>query len=141
MKLICSFMDERFIKNRELNRILDKFSSKGNLSNNEREFIEHYSDLKEIDMQDYSHLSSNIIKSKIANLMESNHLVICNLHDRDGLIGERIVSINDDIIQTKNSKIKLKDNVLYNLIYNLECNYYSIEVQDEYYEKLYVNND
>ena len=56
-------MDERFIKNRELNRILDKISSKANLSNNEREFIEHYSDLSEIDLQDYSHLSSNIINA------------------------------------------------------------------------------
>lgn len=138
MKIIYSIMDERFIKNRELNRILDKITSKDNLSSNEKEFMEHYSDLNELDIQDYSYLSSNVIKNKIINLIEQNHVVICNLNDRDGLIGEKIISVKDDILKTDHFEIQIKDNVLYNLIYNIEYNFYSIEVQDEYYEKLYV---
>ena len=138
MKLIYSVMGERFIKNRELNRILDKISSKTILSNNEKEFIQNFSVLNEIDIQDYSHLSSNDIKNKIISLLENKNIVICNIHDRDGLIGERIISINGYLVKTKNYQIDLKDNVLYNLIYKIDSNSYSIEIQDEYYEKLYV---
>ena len=138
MKIILFGMGERSTRNRELNRILDKISSENKLSHIEKEFIEHYSDIDEIDIQDYSLQSHSVISTKLNTLLEKNVVVICNLHDRNGKIGENILSITDNFIYTKNHKIELKDNTLYNLIYNIESKFYSLEVQGEYYEKLYI---
>jgi len=80
---------------------------------------------------------------KVNDLISIGKKVICDLYDRDGKIGLQIVSINDDIegdfsiIKLKGEEtFKLQDNFLYNLIYNIKKNEYSLQIQDEYFEKI-----
>jgi hypothetical protein len=38
-------------------------------------------------------------------------------------------------------KVKLQDNILYNIIYNTNKDEWSLEMEDEFFEKLPVKND
>ena len=97
---------------------------------------------------DYRMLSKESTFTKISNLLEDGKKVICNLVDRDGKIGIQIVKIYnrfDDetcIMTLKNGeKVKLQDNILYNIIYNTNKDEWSLEMEDEFFEKLPVKND
>jgi hypothetical protein len=69
-------------------------------------------------------------------LLESNKKVICDLSDRDGKIGLQILKIENKSILMKNNEIHvLQDKFLYNIIYNNKCSQYSLQEQDEYFEK------
>ena len=72
--------------------------------------------------------------------------VICNLTDRDGKIGEEILSIESEldsefsILKLKNGKFtKLHDKFLYNINFINKKNYYSLTIQDEYFEKIIID--
>lgn len=132
------------IKEIEMNRILDKISKNSKLTKREVSFLTLYNETqnKEED-KDYMMISKNFVVKKVNDLIKLGKKVICDLHDRDGKIGTQILFIEDDIesefsvVRMKNEQShKLHDKFLYNLIYNTKKNEYSLEEQDEYFEKL-----
>lgn len=126
-----------------LNAILSKISKKVELSKSEKDFLDNYSSKTDEDYMDYKMISKDTTVEKINKLLDNNKLVICNIPDRDGPIGKPISSIDNDYrdetcnINFKDGEsTKLKDNFLYNIIYNPDKDNYTLEAHDEYYEKI-----
>ena len=136
------------LKDSELNRILDKISDGLKLTNSEQTFLNKYDSIKEDDLKDFTHLSRETTYQKIRELLDLNKKVVCDLYDRNGKIGLYITSITNNYNEgtcTLNLKggesTKMTDNYLYNLIYNIQKDEYSLEVQDEYFEKIPVKDE
>lgn len=89
--------------------------------------------------KDFMYLSVNSTSTLIAKLLDSGSVVICNLTDRDGVIGLPVKSIDDNHIIMRNLTLDLTDNFLYNLIYDTKKDKHSLEIQDEYFEKITIN--
>jgi len=92
--------------------------------------------------KDFMMMSKNFTYRKVSGLLSKNRIVICNLTDREGKIGDRIISINNnfeldfcELTTNRGQKCILQDRFLYNLIYNNRKNRYSLEEHDEYFEK------
>jgi hypothetical protein len=126
------------LKEIELNRILDKIAINSKLSDRESNFIELYNHSVEED-RDFMYLSKNLTYNKINFLLENNKKVICDLYDRDGKIGLPIISVDNNSIIMKNEKHQLNDRFLYNIIYNNKVSQYSLQEQDEYFEKILID--
>lgn len=130
------------IKEIEMNRILDKISKSKSLTNREKNFLDLYN-YSQDDDKDLMYLSKNTTFKKIKDFLERGKKVICDLHDRDGKIGLEIKDIKNNI-EEETCSLKLKDDsnhelhdkFLYNLIYNIKKNQYSLQEQDEYFEKI-----
>lgn len=142
-KILKYYLFGESIKELEMNRILDKVSSKSKLSEREKRFLDLYQNKNDDEMRDFLYLSKNSTFSKIAYLLEKGKKVICDLHDRNGKIGIPIIEITnsfeDDsctIIMKGNNKHNLHDKFLYNIIYNTKKDEYSLQEQDEYFEKI-----
>jgi len=92
--------------------------------------------------RDFLYLSKSATFKKISEFLENDIKVICDITDRDGKIGIQIVGIESIyfILKDKN-KVKLYDRFLYNIIYNNKRGEYSLQIQDEYYEKIEAKND
>ena len=136
------------IKEIEMNRILDKISKKLNLSTREKKFLYLYNYTKNEDNRDFMLLSKNMVVKKITDLLKKDKTIICDLTDRDGRIGLKIEDINNNIendfcrIVMKNGTThNIYDRYLYNIIYNIKRDQYSLQEHDEYYEKIEANND
>jgi hypothetical protein len=136
------------LKEIEANRILEKISKKKELSDRENRFLELYNHKSEETPKDLMYLSKNTTCERVRNLLDSNMMVICDLSDRNGKIGlpilniENIHSDDDCTLFMRGDEIyKLQDRFLYNLIYNQKLNKYSLQEQDEYYEKINQNNE
>jgi len=147
-KFISYFNLNESLKEIRLNKILDKLSKKQKLSDNEKDFLDNYDRISDEDIMDFKMLSKETTFDKISRLLDENKKVICNLHDRDGKIGLQIISIYNDfgseesILTLKNSqKVKLKDNLLYNILYNSNRNEWSLEMEDEFYEKIPIKDE
>jgi hypothetical protein len=148
-KKFLSYLNIReSLKEVELNKILDKISKKVKLSKREEDFLGKYNDIEDEELKDYTHLSRQNAFERIEKLLNNGKKIICNLYDRDGLIGLEIIKIYNDfenevcILTFKNGEnFKLKDNYLYNIIYNIKKDLYSLEKEDEYFEKIPVKND
>ncbi len=87
-------------------------------------------------------MSGNAAIEKIEEFLDKKVKVYCEISDRDGKINQLIISvdiINLKLIFRRESYI-MEDKFLYNLIYNMEKNFYSLTVQDEYYEKILLDN-
>lgn len=130
------------IKEIEMNRILDKISKSKSLTNREKNFLDLYN-YSQDDDKDLMYLSKNTTFKKIKDFLERGKKVICDLHDRDGKIGLEIKDIKNNIEEETcslklkdDSNHKLHDKFLYNLIYNIKKNQYSLQEQDEYFEKI-----
>jgi hypothetical protein len=99
------------------------------------------------DKVDYMLLTKNAAYDKLIFLIERDVIVICNLSDRDGRIGLPIMDVKNDyerdycLIYTEDINCKMKDSCLYNLIYIIDKDIYSLEVHDEYFEKINIEND
>ena len=146
-KFIKYYLLGETVKEIELNRILDKINSKVKLSKKEINFLNLYQITRDDDMKDFMYLSKNSTFEKIKDLLDKSRRVICDLHDRDGKIGLRIINIENDfeedecILYLKVSEtFVLEDKFLYNLIYNKNKDEYSLQEQDEYYEKIEASN-
>jgi hypothetical protein len=126
------------LKEIELNRILDKIAINSKLSDRESNFIELYNHSVEED-RDFMYLSKNLTYNKVNFLLENNKKVICDLYDRDGKIGLPIIRVDNNSIIMKNEKHQLNDRFLYNIIYNNKISQYSLQEQDEYFEKIMVD--
>ena len=132
-----------------MNRILDKIYRKVNLTDRERGFLELYNyTVNKPEDKDWMMLSKSATSTKIKELIELDRKVICDLHDRNGKIGLQILNIVDDIesdfsiiIMKGEEKHKLQDKFLYNLIYIVKKNQYSLQEHDEYFEKLTVGGN
>lgn len=136
------------LKDSELNRILDKISDGLKLTNSEQTFLNKYDSIKEDDLKYFTHLSRETTYQKIRELLDLNKKVICDLYDRNGKIGLYIISITNnynegtcDLNLKGGETTKLTDSYLYNLIYNIQKDEYSLEVQDEYFEKIPVKDE
>ena len=98
--------------------------------------------------RDFMYISKNYTFNKIQELLDNKKVIICDLHDRDGKIGLKIVGItnsftDDDCIITMKGGIehKLLDKFLYNIIYNTKKDEYYLEEQDEYFEKILTKDE
>ena len=118
------------LKKMELNNIIDTFLKPYNLN------------------RDFVYLSKNASFKKITELLESDIKVICDITDRDGKINIQITGLENNFeketctLTLKNkSKVQLHDKFLYNIIYNIKRKEYSLQIQDEYYEKIESKND
>jgi hypothetical protein len=147
-KLISYLNLKESLKEIELNNILDKISKKMNLSSKEQEFLGKYDYVTDDDLKDFRMLSLQSTFEKIQDLMSKNKRVICNLIDRDGKINTEILSLYSDYENEKftltlkhGEKIELQDNYLYNIIYNLQKDNYSLEAGEQFFEKIKVQNE
>ena len=133
-------------KNMEFEKIMDKISKNKSISKKEKIFLKLFTSKKI--KKDYLYLSKNFTFYKIIELLEEDLIIICNLKDRDGKIGLKILKVENNfeedtckVIMENKVTHNLEDKYLYNLIYNIENNEYSLEEQDEYFEKIEFNND
>ena len=144
-KILQNFRIPESLKEMELNLILDKITKRVRLNGKEKSFLETYKDINDDDLKSFAMLSRLTTVEKINSLIDSKKKIICDLKDRDGKLGLQIVKIENldedevSIINLKDgSTFKMKDNFLYNIIYNLKKDIYSLEASDEFYEKLKV---
>jgi hypothetical protein len=142
-RFIKYYLLKESVKQMEVNKIMDKISKKKTLTKREQNFLELYQSTHKEEIKDYLYLSKNSTFSKVMNLLEKKIKVICNLHDKNGKFGMEIVKIENNfedetciITMVHEENHKLHDKFLYNLIYNNKKNEYSLEEQDEYFEKI-----
>ena len=147
-KIIKYYLLGESLRDIELDRILEKIGKKKKLSERERNFIDLYDATKQDILNDFMLLSKNSTSLKIKELLESNIKIICNLEDKNGVFRLEILDIKNDFESDKstihmkdNEKHNLEDKYLYNLIYNINKKSYSLETQDEYFEKIEANNN
>ena len=147
-RIIKYYLFNESVKEMELNKILDKVSNRKSLTIRERNFLELYKTTREEDMKDFLYISKNSAFKKISELLEIGKKVICDLHDRNGKIGLEITGIENNfeedtcIITMKGEeKHQLHDKFLYNLIYSIKKDEYSLQEQDEYFEKIESKNE
>lgn len=147
-RIINYYIFNKSVKEMELNKILEKVYKKKPLSARERKFLELYQSTREEEMKDYLYLSKNSTFKKVAELLEIKKRIICNLHDKDGAFDDEIVKIENNfeeetctVTMKHGYQHKLHDKFLYNLIYNTKKDEYSLEEQDEYFEKLEKENE
>jgi len=147
-RMIKYYLFKESVKDMELNKIKDKINKRKALTKREINFLELYQSTTKLELKDFLYLSKNTTFSKILELLESNIKVICNLHDRNGKFGMQIVKIENNfeeetckITMIHDEHHKLHDKFLYNLIYNIKKDEYSLEEQDEYFEKIEAKND
>ena len=76
-------------------------------------------------------------------MIERGKRVICDLHDKDGKIGMEIIKIENQfesekciLTLKKGNTFFIQDKFLYNIIYNLKKDEYSLQEQGEYFEKI-----
>lgn len=136
------------LKEIEMNRILEKISKDIKLSERESNFLNLYNQSIDDDYRDFMMLSKNVTYRKIKDLLEKSKTIICDLTDRDGKIGLPILDIRNNIeeetclvIMSNNQSHGLHDKYLYNIIYNIKKDNYSLQEHDEYYEKIEASND
>lgn len=135
------------VKEIELNRILDKINQGATLTTREQQYLDLYHSTTNDD-QDFVYLSKNTTHKKIEDLLKKGKVVYCDLYDRDGRIGRKIDNVENDfhddssILYLDNKeKHKLYDRFLYNLIYNVNKDQYSLQAQDEYFEPIATKNE
>jgi hypothetical protein len=146
-KFIKYYFFGESLKEMEMNRILDKISNKKKLEDKEIEFLNLYQQTSDDDLRDFVYLSKNSTFSKVSQLIENGKKVICDLHDKDGRIGLQIIGLENDfekercVLNLKGGETYfLYDKFLYNIIYNTKKGEYSLQEQDEYYEKIEAKN-
>lgn len=132
-------------KEKRLNSILQKINKGEDITNVEKSFLDRYGDIDETEMRDHMMLSMSSAYKIISDMLERERKVICNLTDRNGVINSPIISITNDyeneccILKLRSGEIcKMKDNFLYNIIYDVELDQFSLEAHDEYFEKIPV---
>ena len=144
-KVLKYYLLGESLKEIEVNRILQKISKKSILTEREKRFLELYN--HKSDDKDLMYLSKNTTCERVKFFLDGGKKVICDLHDRNGLIGLPILDVENSydeengLIIMKNETHEVNDKFLYNLIYNQKLNRYSLQEQDEYFEKLEVRND
>jgi len=136
------------LKEIEIGRILEKICKKSKLTEKEKGFLDLYNQTQKMEDKDFMLLSKSVVSTRVKELLDMKKKVICNLYDRDGRIGLTILDVLNDyedevsyVLMNDGLKHQLHDKFLYNLIYNVNKNFYSLEEQDEYFEKIEAKND
>lgn len=133
------------LRDDELNRILDKMNDNSPLTNSEREFLSKYKSTNDDDYKDKRYLTNIDVFQTISRLIDNDRKIVCNLFNsnNDGIdiIGIDISSDDYKLLLKNKKTISLKDKYLYNIIYNFIKDEYSLEIQDEYYEKVPIKNE
>lgn len=136
------------IQDKKVNSILDKVLLGLKLDKEETKFLDKFEEIINLELKDYSHLSKNMLVEVLKSLLNKKIKVICDLTDRDGKIGEEILSIdntfsenNCKLLLKNKSEIELSDRFLYNLFYKLNKHEYSLTIQDEYFEKIFIEKN
>ena len=136
------------IQDDKVNSILDKILLSQKLDKSEIKFLKNLEEILKHDIKDYSHLSKNMTIEILESLLNKKIKVICDLTDRDGKIGQEIISFknifleNSCLLTLRNKlEVELLDKFLYNLTYNLNRHEYSLTIQDEYFEKIFIDKD
>lgn len=147
-KFILKYFKTESLKDQHLNKILDKIKGGANISKREKRFLDNYDDRKDEDIMDYHMMDKLKTFNKITDILEREKKIICNLTDRNGKVGIEINTISNNYQQqetiiylTNDDEIILKDNYLYNIIYNFSKDTYSLEEDEEYFEKIPVQSD
>lgn len=147
-KLIKYYLLGESLKEIELNRILDKIGKKKRLTERETNFLDLYQTTREEEMNDYMLLSKNSACNRVGTLIENGKKVFCDLEDRDGKFGLLITQIENDhevdyctVTMKGGATHMLRDNFLYNIIYNQKKDSYSLQEHDEYHEKIEASNN
>jgi hypothetical protein len=126
-------------KDSELNNILDKISKHSDLSSREEEFLENYESIEDSDLKDYNYLSLLDLFYLIIRIKKP---IICDIKDKMGKINQQIINIDYNhedckiILGLKHGSFILSDSNLYKLIYEFKHDNYSLDIQDEYHEKI-----
>lgn len=136
------------IQDEKVNSILDKILLDKKLDKLEKKFLDNLEEILKNDLKDYSHLSKNMTVETLEQLLDKKIKVICDLTDRDGKIGEEVISIQNNFLKNncflnlKNlDNVELLDKFLYNLTYNLLKHEYSLSIQSEYFEKIFIDKN
>lgn len=147
-KMIKHYILGESLKEIEISRILEKICKKSKLTEKEKGFLDLYNQTQKMEDKDFMLLSKSVVSTRVKELLDMKKKVICNLHDRDGKIGLPILDVLNDyedevsyVLMNAGLKHQLHDKFLYNLIYNINNNFYSLEEQDEYFEKIEAKND
>lgn len=147
-KMIKHYILGESLKEIEISRILEKICKKSKLTEKEKGFLDLYNQTQKMEDKDFMLLSKSVVSTRVKELLDMKKKVICNLHDRDGKIGLPILDVLNDyedevsyVLMNAGLKHQLHDKFLYNLIYNVNKNFYSLEEQDEYFEKIEAKND
>ena len=106
------------IINKEILKSLVRFNKiKDRISRNEKN--ELYSTIYSNE-KNYMMLSKNITFYRLKDMLDKKVKIVCNLKDRNGKIGERVLNIisnidtSYDLLLSKNTPCKLEDRFLYN---------------------------
>lgn len=131
------------LKESKMDEIISKKNKNKELTDREKYFYKLYRDTEFID-KDYMMLSLNVAVTKIKKILAYKKHIICNLEDRDGKLGYKILDIsydkNDAILKLdKNLTHKMTDKFLYNILFDNKKQKYSLEEHDEYFEEINVD--
>ncbi len=125
--------------------ILEKISQNKKITKKDIMILEKWSEIEMLP-KDYSHLSKNKTHDVIQELLTESFKVMCDLTDRDGKIGEFIISVQNDfesetsLLRLDNNKTAtLMDKFLYNINWKEKKRYYSLTTQGEYFEKITID--
>ena len=141
-KLDITFKSKDTLKVKELNQILDKINSDNDLTEREIEFLDKFDSIKDDELQDFNYLS---LLDLFYLLSKIDKIIMCDIKDRHGKINDQILSLqyNHDecqiILGLKHGNLTLKDNCFYKLSYQFRTDTYSLDVQDEYNEKIILD--
>lgn len=135
------------IKNTYLNHLLDKLSDGKRLNTSQLYFLNNIDDIKDIHIKDHKYKTNYDTYLMIMDILDNKINIRYGIKDDVDSFGENIIKIyrnNDDkiIIKLENNKEKeIKDNFLYNMIFNIDRFEYELVEQDEYFEKIPLKND
>lgn len=138
-------INESSFKETRLNQILDKMNKGLKISKRDQKFLNRYDKTTDEDFKDYKMMTKDSTFTKILELLELNIKIVCNLVDRNGKISLPITSIYNNyelgktfMTLSNEEEIELKDNFFYELNYDFDKDFYSLEEVDEFYEKIPV---
>lgn len=134
----------RGIKNSKLDNILDKIFIHQDLSERELDFLSKFDGIDESELKDFSFLS---LLDLFYLMSKIKKIINCDIKDKNGKINDQIISFYYNysecqvVLTLKHGTFVLNDNYLYKLTYEFKHDNYSLDIQDEYHEKIEMEND
>lgn len=122
-----------------LNDILDKMYNKETLTQTEQDFLSNYDTIDDDLYKDRYHLTNESVFYTIVRILDDHVNVSYN---KEGIVDTKYDYINDKywLILYNNDKYELKDNLLYNLLFDTVRNEFILIIHDEYFEKIPIND-
>lgn len=138
-------MGMKSLKEQAMDKILDKMSTGRGLTPNEAAFMAVQGPIPDSDLRDFMLVSSFEACTRVASLLDHGLRVTCNLRDRDGVIGDDVVSSSvtgdrSTITLAGRLTIELLPSFLYDLTFSMRDFRYSLESDHEFYELAPIKN-